>query len=98
MKEDKPQSNGTNDALETDLQRAIADYEARLTALAEIAAHVRHEVNNPLTGLIGQSQLLLRENLSENAQRRVKTILHLAERIRDTVAELRGIDVPKVTR
>ena len=64
---------------------------ARLAEAAELAARVRHEVNNPLTGLIGQTQLLLREDLSPTARRRVQTIEQLAERIRDTVAELRQV-------
>ena len=69
--------------------RALAECEARLEEFVALAARVRHEINNPLTGLIGQAQLLLREDLSEGARRRVLTIEQLANRIRDTVAELR---------
>jgi signal transduction histidine kinase len=73
------------------LRRAVAECEARLAEFAELAARVRHEINNPLTGLIGQAQLLLREELSDAARRRVETIENLANRIRDTVASLREI-------
>lgn len=76
------------------LRRAVAEYEARLNEFADLAARVRHEINNPLTGLIGQAQLLLREPLSDSARRRVQTIEHLATRIRDTVAELRTVQRP----
>jgi signal transduction histidine kinase len=76
-------------------RRAAADCEERLTEFAALAAHVRHEINNPLTGLIGQAQLLLREELSATARRRVETIEHLANRIRDTVASLREIQTPQ---
>jgi signal transduction histidine kinase len=76
------------------LRRALAEREARLAEFAELAARVRHEINNPLTGLIGQAQLLLREELSDGARRRVLTIEHLANRIRDTVASLREIQTP----
>ncbi|HST53021.1 MAG TPA: histidine kinase dimerization/phospho-acceptor domain-containing protein [Pyrinomonadaceae bacterium] len=76
------------------LHRAVAEYEARLAEFAELAARVRHEINNPLTGLIGQAQLLLREELSAAARRRVETIESLANRIRDTVASLREIQQP----
>ena len=76
------------------LRRAVAEYEARLNEFADLAARVRHEINNPLTGLIGQAQLLLREELSDSARRRVQTIEHLAMRIRDTVAELRTVQRP----
>jgi signal transduction histidine kinase len=82
---------------EEQLRRVVAECEARLTEFAELAARVRHEINNPLTGLIGQAQLLLREELSDAARRRVQTIEHLANRIRDTVASLREIQLPRVT-
>jgi len=77
------------------LRRCAEECQARLAEFAELAAHVRHEINNPLTGLIGQSQLLLREELSDTARRRVKTIEQLANRIRDTVASLREIQTPQ---
>ena len=76
-------------------RRAADDCEARLAEYAALAAHVRHEINNPLTGLIGQAQLLLREELSATARRRVETIEQLANRIRDTVASLREIQTPQ---
>lgn len=79
---------------EVSLRRIIADYERRLTEAADLVAHVRHEINNPLTGIMGQAQLMLREELSESVRRRVVTIEHLAGRIRDTVAELRDIQPP----
>ena len=83
---------------EEQLRRAVAECEARLAEFAELAAHVRHEINNPLTGLIGQAQLLLREELSDTARRRVQTIEQLASRIRDTVASLRRIQTPQPPR
>ncbi len=79
---------------EVSLRRIIADYERRLTEAADLVAHVRHEINNPLTGIMGQAQLMLREELSDSARRRVVTIEHLAGRIRDTVAELRDLQPP----
>ena len=83
------------DPAEEHLSRVVGECEARLTEYAELAAHVRHEINNPLTGLIGQAQLLLREELSDTARRRVQTIEQLANRIRDTVASLREIQTPQ---
>jgi signal transduction histidine kinase len=90
----EPLTGQREQAEEEKLRRVIAECEARLTEAADLAAHVRHEINNPLTGLIGQAQLLLRENLSDTARRRVQTIEHLAERIRDTVAQLRQVQRP----
>ena len=102
MGESGPRADGADEARGADgrdaaegLRRAVEECEARLTEAADLAAHVRHEINNPLTGLIGQAQLLLREELSERARRRVETIIQLAARIRDTVAELREVQRPK---
>jgi signal transduction histidine kinase len=80
--------------VEERLLKLIAEHEAKLTEVADLVAHVRHEINNPLTGVIGQAQLLLREELSASARRRVETIEQLAARIRDTVAQLRHIQRP----
>jgi signal transduction histidine kinase len=62
--------------------------------LIELIARVRHEINNPLTGVIGQAQLLLREDLTEKARKRVEAIEGLATRIRDIVAMLRDVQRP----
>ena len=79
------------------LRMAIAEHEIRLTEIADLVAHVRHEINNPLTGVLGQAQLLQREELSPSARRRVETIEQLAGRIRDVVAELRDVQRPRKT-
>lgn len=71
------------------LRRLLAECETRHNEIAVLAARVRHEINNPLTGLLGQTQLLLREQLGETERRRVQTIEQLAMRIKDSVAELR---------
>jgi signal transduction histidine kinase len=95
MSENEARSKGTAARGEEQRRAAAADCEERMTEFAALAAHVRHEINNPLTGLIGQAQLLLREELSDTARRRVETIEHLANRIRDTVASLREIQTPQ---
>lgn len=95
MSKDKSRPVKNQPGADENQSRSIARYEERLAEVAALAARVRHEVNNPLTGLLGQSQLLLRENLSDTARRRVETIEHLACRIRDTVAQLRDIEPDK---
>jgi signal transduction histidine kinase len=94
MKTDEPHAGKADPTAEQDLQSLIVQHEARLTEIADLVAHVRHEINNPLTGVIGQAQLLLREELSDTARRRVETIEQLAGRIRDTVAQLREVQRP----
>lgn len=82
---------------EEQLRTLVADYEARLHEIAEVIARVRHEINNPLTGVLGQAQLLLREELGEKARKRVETIEELAMRLRDVTAELRLVQKPAGT-
>ncbi|HKO61453.1 MAG TPA: histidine kinase dimerization/phospho-acceptor domain-containing protein [Pyrinomonadaceae bacterium] len=72
----------------------VADYESQLDNVAELVARVRHEINNPLAGILGQAQLLLREELNDKARRRAETIEQLATRLRDVVAQLRDIQKP----
>ena len=73
------------------LRALTAEYEAKLDEVANLITRVRHEINNPLTGVLGQAQLLLREELSERAKKRAETIEALAIRIRDIVAQLRHV-------
>jgi signal transduction histidine kinase len=97
MNTDKTGARAT-EPTEQRLRSLIAEHEARLKEIADLVAHVRHEINNPLTGVIGQAQLLLREELSVTARRRVETIEQLAGRIRDTVAQLRDVQRPPTSR
>lgn len=86
-----PESNA---ARERSIAEVVAEYEAQLDEVAELVARVRHEINNPLAGILGQAQLLLREELNDKARRRAETIEQLAARLRDVVAQLRQIQRP----
>ena len=72
----------------------LAEYRSKLEETAALVARIRHEINNPLTGVLGQAQLLLREDLSERSRKRVQTIEDLALRLRDVVAQLREVQKP----
>lgn len=76
------------------LRALVAEYETKLTEAAVLVAHVRHEINNPLAALLGQVQLMLREDPGDKARRRAETIEMLAIRIKETVAELRDVQTP----
>jgi signal transduction histidine kinase len=54
---------------------------------------LRHEVNNPLTGILGNAEMLLarRDRLPASAVERVETIAELAVRLRETVRRLSSI-------
>ena len=56
---------------------------------------LRHEMNNPLTGILGNAELLLAEihkkddgKLPHGGRQRVETIAALAVRLRETVRRL----------
>ncbi|MDT5061453.1 MAG: His Kinase (phospho-acceptor) domain [Acidobacteriota bacterium] len=87
--------NEKAESAEQRLRSLIAEHEAKLTEIADLIAHVRHEINNPLTGVLGQAQLLLREELSPRARQRIETIEQLATRIKDIVAQLRDVQRPR---
>ncbi len=76
------------------LRALVAEYETKMTDAASLIARVRHDINNPLAGLLGQAQLLLREELSEKARGRVQIVEELAKRIEKIVSELRDVQTP----
>ncbi len=62
---------------------------------ADFGELLRHELNNPLTGILGNAELLLAEvrrrrdgQLPQGAQQRLETITDLAVRLRETVRRL----------
>jgi signal transduction histidine kinase len=59
-------------------------------AAEEFAEVFRHEVNNPLTGILGNAELLLarREQIPSSMVARLETIADLAIRLRETVRRL----------
>lgn len=56
----------------------------------EIGMILRHEINNPLTGILGNAELVLAAGptLSPEVRRRVETIVELAVRLRNLVRNL----------
>src|SRR6266571_465633 len=86
MSKEKSQTTAAGEK-EQELRAQIAEYEKKMDDIAELVSRVRHEINNPLTGVLGQAQLLLREELNERARKRAETIEELAIRMRDIVAQ-----------
>jgi len=84
-------TNQNETEAEAQCRALAADYKAKMDEVADLITRVRHEINNPLTGVLGQAQLLLREDLSDRARKRAETIEQLAIRIRDIVAQLRQV-------
>lgn len=59
----------------------------QLSAMAEFAAGAGHEINNPLGSILGQTQLLLRQESSIDKRQALETIGAQAWRIRDMIGD-----------
>ncbi|HXX62610.1 MAG TPA: PAS domain S-box protein, partial [Bacteroidota bacterium] len=70
----------------------------RLGAIGQVGIAVRHEVNNPLTTIIGNAELLIEryENADEDLKARLEMILSNALRISEIVKRLEDIKRDKV--
>jgi signal transduction histidine kinase len=71
-------------------QRMMQASLPELDNFAEVLENIRHEINNPLTGILGNSELLLAagERLPAGAFHRLHTIVDLAVRLREKVRRL----------
>ena len=60
----------------------------RLASIGELASGVAHELNNPLTGIIGFSELLLNKNVPADVKEDLKVINREAQRTSQVVRNL----------
>jgi PAS domain S-box-containing protein len=66
-----------------------AQIASRLAAVGEMAAGIAHEINNPLTSVIGFSQLLLeKQNIPEDIKDDIRVIADGSRRVADIVKRL----------
>jgi PAS domain S-box-containing protein len=69
--------------------REKAEVSSRLAAIGEMAAGIAHEINNPLTGVIGFSELLLENpNLPADIRDQIRIIAEGGNRVRDIVKRM----------
>lgn len=72
---------------------------ARLDALRETTATINHEINNPLTVVLGNCQLLLMksDSLPDDVVKRLRLIEQSSLRIRDVVSQLMNLEEARST-
>lgn len=71
---------------------------SRLASVGEMAAGIAHEINNPLTGVIGFAHLLLQRDIPEDMRNEVNIIGDSAQRVADIVQRLLTFAHPQVGR
>lgn len=84
---------GDNKASAPDLKKAKTD------AIVETAVTINHEINNPLTAVLGNTQLLLvdRDKLDDKTIRMLEGIETAALRIKDVTSKLMRMVEPRIT-
>ena len=66
-----------------------AQVASRLAVVGEMAAGIAHEINNPLTGVLGFSQMMLeKESLPEEIKAELRLIVDGSQRVADIVKRL----------
>jgi len=66
-----------------------AQLASRLACVGELASGIAHEINNPLTGVVGYTHLLLtRKGIPQDVRRDLETIYEGAQRVADILKKL----------
>lgn len=69
---------------------------SRLAVIGEMSLTVQHDINNPLTAILGEAQLMLMgKNLSEEMRKSLKTIEQLSIRLQEVVRKLSEVNEDK---
>lgn len=77
---------------EAEVRRTLADLEASVSETMEAVARLCHQINNPLTSLMGRTQLMRRlGDQDPKVQKTADTIEESAQRIAEFVRELSNL-------
>jgi DNA-binding response OmpR family regulator len=85
-------------ALYADKRRAEVELvdARRLSAIGETTLSLQHEINNPLSALLGNAELLMMEMREKGESNELLTVIHeQAMRIADVVRRLRRLENPE---
>ncbi|MEN6625280.1 MAG: response regulator [Candidatus Sumerlaeia bacterium] len=82
-----------NAVLQVQARRGQCDRE-KMRLINQLAISVNHEINNPLTGLMGTAELLLMDSnkIDEKSRRDLKTIVTQCRRIQEVTARLKTLN------
>jgi PAS domain S-box-containing protein len=80
---ERKQAEATEKQLQQELQIA-----SRLATVGEMAAGIAHEINNPLTGVIGFAQLLMKKDIPDDVRGDVHIIYEGAHRVASITSNL----------
>ncbi|MGI9079081.1 MAG: histidine kinase dimerization/phospho-acceptor domain-containing protein [Gemmatimonadaceae bacterium] len=85
--------------VDSESDESAADCKERLARLKLLAARLQHDINNPLTALLAEAQMLaLDERLPQEHSAEVEQIVELARRVAAVVRKLdslRGEPAPR---
>ncbi|MFC1954396.1 ATP-binding protein, partial [Chloroflexota bacterium] len=70
-----------------EIQRQV-QISSRLASVGEMAAGIAHEINNPLTGVVGFAELLIKRDLPEDIRKDVEMIAEGGRRVAEVVRRM----------
>ncbi|MBI4188599.1 MAG: hypothetical protein HY529_05280 [Chloroflexi bacterium] len=84
----KPLANHLAQVVDEHQKEERLYFTGRLSTIGELASGIAHELNNPLTSVIGFSELLLNQDVPDNIREDLKTINKEAQRTAQIVRNL----------